>query len=191
MRLALVFTILATGAVAQDCPTAADLETGVRLTRTDPAFALLFRKTDGVLSGFAPMPDGTAIPIAEVAETDVATLINGPAVGARYVYDTPLQSLDDFQRQRSWSSRFSVNDGSETIASGEMTLDLTGLGEIDLGGCTYAVWRIAKQTRLDDGAVIRAEDAFSPELGLTLNSIQLDAQGTPMGDLTFDRITAE
>lgn len=49
MKTAAVLCIIATGAAAQDCPTADDLETGVRLVRDAPFSTSFFHRRSGEL----------------------------------------------------------------------------------------------------------------------------------------------
>ncbi|NBD29818.1 MAG: hypothetical protein GVY31_07260 [Alphaproteobacteria bacterium] len=193
MRLACILSLVATGAVAQDCPTAEDLDDGIRLTRVDPYFSVVMTRDEDDLSEARVMTrDG----LPEAVSTRYAHALTvthregaGGTLSLDYARDT--SGLDQLPGPRSWSSAVTLRTGDEVLNTGTYTAQLSGLGKAEIGECSYTVWRVNEVLQLDGMAPMTFEKSYAPDLGLVLGSIQLDPQGAPLGSVFFDEITAE
>ena len=56
---------------AQDCPAAAHLDTGIRLSRTEPHCAVVMTRTDAGLQPVFPSPDGDPARLARVGAAEI------------------------------------------------------------------------------------------------------------------------
>lgn len=193
LAAALVAAATPLAAGAQTCPTGADVDTGVRLTRLDPFFSVVFTNTaDGLAEARVMQRGGTREAVDTVYSHALAVTSrstpNGPLAIA---YDADPAALDDLPALRSWDSTVTVTLNDTPFTTGRYTARVTGFGEATIGDCSYDVWRVRDQLRLDNGAVLAFEKSYAPALGLVVGSIQLDQQDQPAGSVFFDEITAE
>lgn len=178
---------------ADTCPTKADLEGGVRLTRVDPFFSIVQTQTSDGLAEARIMQQGAAKDAISSLYDHPLTVIR--RIGANgtleliYADDTAI--LDQLPSLREWSTAVSLVSEGETINSGQYSVRIIGFGEAEVGACAYDVWRIQDTLALEGSAPLRFEKSFAPALGLVLSSIRLDPQGAPIAGVFFDEIEAE
>lgn len=193
LAAALVAAAPPLAASADSCPTRPDVDNGVRLTRVDPFFSVVFTATDGGLAEARVMQRGGA---REQVDT---TYTHALAVASRstpngllaITYDADPSALNDLPAIRQWDSAVTVTLNDTPFATGSYTATVSGFGEATIGGCSYDVWRVRDQLTLDNGALLGFEKSYAPALGLVIGSIQLDRQDQPAGSVFFDEITAE
>ena len=180
-------------ASADTCPTRADVDNGVRLTRLDPFFSVVFTNTSDGLAEARVIQRGGAREVAGTVYSHALAVTsrstpNGPLTIA---YDADPASLDDLPAIRTWNSTVTLTLDDAPFAQGSYTATVTGFGEATIGACSYDVWRVRDLLSLDNGAILAFEKSYAPALGLVIGSIQLDQQDQPAGSVFFDEITAE
>lgn len=193
MRLAACLVFLAGGATAQGCPTAADLEDGVRLTRIEPFFSIVMTKTpDGLAEARVMQQNGQPEAVSSTYAhplTVSGRIASNSNLTVTYQNDTAaLQALPAL---REWSTEVELFSQGASIGTGTYSVSLTGFGEARIDECSYAVWRVRDEMVLDGRAPIIFEKSYAPDLGLIVGSIQIGPDGTPTGSVFFDEITAE
>ncbi len=193
MRLACILSLVATGAVAQDCPTAEDLDEGIRLTRFDPHFSIVMKREDDGLSEARVLTrNGTPEQVStRYGHALTVTHRDGGGGTLELDYAKDTRELDQLPGPRNWTSAVTLRSGNEVLNTGTYSAQLSGLGEAEIGECSYTVWRVNEVLQLDGMAPMAFEKSYAPDLGLVLGSIQLDPQGAPLGSVFFDEITAE
>ncbi|MBU2994439.1 hypothetical protein Q4555_06295 [Octadecabacter sp. 1_MG-2023] len=192
MRLALALIASSTGAVAQDCPTAADLDAGKTITLSstiEPVFMENRITPRGLAITSVRQFSGQNIRIELFFEHPLALPHSGS--GARTEYETSLDELDNLATLRTWSSEVTVFEGAEEIGRITQTLDLTALGSATLSGCEYTIWRIDESISDEDGQTRFGQKVYAPDLGLMIAEYGLNENGNRIGGLSFDQIAAE
>mgnify|MGYP006921610234 CR=1 FL=1 len=193
MRLALALSLIATGAVAQDCPTAADLENGIRLTRNEPFFSILQTATPEGLTEARIMDRGAGPEAVSSVYAHPLTVVRRISAGGvlELAYADDTAELNSLPGPRQWHTEVTLLSDGQEINRGTYAVRLSGLGDATIGDCSYTVWRINEVMTLDGMAPLAFEKSYAPDLGLVLSSIRLDPEGTPVGGVFFDEITAE
>lgn len=180
-------------ALAETCPTNADLENGIRLTRDDPFFSVILTQTpDGLAEARVATRGAQSETVNTIYRHPLAVssrISNGVTFTAEYG-DDPT-ALNDLNALRTWSTPVSLFQNGEFFTNGTYTATLTGLGQAEIGPCTYDVWRVRDVILLDNGVSIQFEKSYAPELGAILRSIELDAENRPIRPVFFDEIVAE
>ncbi len=194
MKLAAALCLVASGAVAQDCPTPDDLDTGITLSLADGSFSM---RTTSVRDGIEVTSNSvnangevfsSTATFAHPLALPLVVNPNGPTLA---VYDLPVQGLDNLPMTREWTSGFEFQVDGETVDTGAQVSRLTGLGQIEIGACAYDVWRVRRQITYGDDLALNSEHVYSPDLGIILGETTLDAEGAPRAALFFDEIVAE
>lgn len=179
---------------ADTCPTGADLGSGITLSMDDGSFSMLTRKTpQGIeVTSTSIFSNGDPFTSVAIFAHPLAMPLQAPGPQPTDIrYDAPVSALDDLMATRSWTSTFAfVRDGAEQ-AQGTQTTDLTGLGQITIGACSYDTWRVNREIAFDDGFSINSELIFARDLGIIVAETTLDAEGAPLGAVFFDQIAAE
>ena len=178
---------------AGTCPTKTDLDAGIRLTRLDPFFSVVFvDRPDGLAEARVMERDGVPQIVDTVYTHALAVqsrLVNGGTLSVTYADDPGI--LDSLPSFREWSTTVTLAQNGNVFTQGTYSVFLTGFGSATVGGCDYDVWRVRDILNLDNGAVIAFEKSYAPELGLVVGSIQLGQNDVPLGSVFFDEIVAE
>ncbi|MBT8412670.1 MAG: hypothetical protein KJP02_12870 [Octadecabacter sp.] len=193
LAAALVAAATPLAASADSCPTGADVDNGVRLTRLDPFFSVVFSNTASGLAEARVMQHGGTREAVDTVYSHALAVTsrstpNGPLA---ITYDADPAALDELPALRRWDSAVTVTLNDAPFTTGSYTATVTGFGQATIGVCNYDVWRVRDLLRLDNGAVLAFEKSYAPALGLVVGSIQLDQQDQPAGSVFFDEITAE
>ncbi|MCF2905023.1 hypothetical protein L0666_08490 [Octadecabacter sp. CECT 8868] len=190
---ALVAAATPLAAGAETCPTNADLETGIRLTRFDPFFSVVQTQTpvglaEARVSQRGAAPESTSSLYEHPLTVTQRIGANG-TLALLYTDDTT--ALNSLPSLREWSTTVSLVSDGETINQGAYSARIIGFGEAQIGACAYDVWRIDESLALDGSAPLRFEKSYAPDLGLVLSSIRLGPDGAPLNGVFFDEIVAE
>lgn len=180
-------------ASADICPTGADVDGGVRLTRLDPFFSVVFTKTENGLAEARVMQRGAAREAVDTLYSHAlaVTSRSTPNGQLAIAYTADPAALDALPAIRQWDSAVTVTLDDAPFATGNYTATVTGFGQATIGTCSYDVWRVRDQLSLDNGTVLGFEKSYAPALGLVVGSVRLNRQGQPDSAVFFDEITAE
>lgn len=193
--LAAAFIVAATPltAIADTCVSNADLSTGIRLERSDPFLSMSFMQTSTSLAEARVFErGGQAGEVDTLYAHPLAVVSRTTANGILAVrYDSDPAGLVDLARLGSWQSDVTLSLNGNPFTTGTYRATFLGGEQINIDSCAYDVWRVDDLLTLENGAVIRFEKSFAPALGLVIGSVQLDAQGAPLGAVLYDMITAE
>ncbi|RYG89525.1 hypothetical protein EU803_17500 [Loktanella sp. IMCC34160] len=183
----------ASSVAAQDCPTAEDLETGIRLTRTDPLFSVVLTRTpDGISEARVMERDGVPEDVSSVYSHGLTVTRRIGAGGTLELrYDRDTTELDSLPGYREWTSPVALLSNGEVVNSGTYTVRISGLGDATIGDCTYTVWRVQDRLQMEGLQPLAFEKAFAPDLGIPLSAIQLAPDGSPVSGVFFDEIAVE
>ena len=190
---ALVAAATPLAAGAETCPTNADLETGIRLTRFDPFFSIVQTQTPEGLAE-ARVTQRGSVPEMTTSLYDHPLTVT-QRIGANGTlelhYEDDTRALNSLNSLREWSTDVSLVSGGETVNRGEYAARIIGIGEAQIGDCNYDVWRVQESLTLDGAAPLQFEKSYAPDLGLVLSSIRLAPDGNPLHGVFFDEIAAE
>ncbi len=183
---------LAGAAFAQTrCPTRDDLGQGVRLTRTDPYLSSVYRRDDSGLWETRLLDAGAAGPRALYAHPLAVSRREDAAAALGVIYTDDPADLDHLDRLLAWTSDVTLTRDGIVVAQGVFSVALIGTGEIDIGGCRYAVWNTRDVLVMDDSAPIIFEKYYAPALGLVLRSVRIDLNGDGLSTVVMDQIALE
>lgn len=210
MIRAITFSLIATGAAADGCPTHDDMTSGVTLWMLEDRFAISFQQTSEGLKTVEVDPNAPTRNWSNV-EPDPHSLTPrrlSTFEGATLEYQNDPESLVDLDTLGVWRSEITI---VPDIAPGASPQDhrttTTGLFEIrfgetknvTFGPCSYEAWSVEIELSLENDThrEIR-ERVFLPELGISVSVDGYDhAYSRNFGfsrfyaDLPFDEITAE
>lgn len=178
---------------ADTCPTNADVQNGVRLTRADPFFSIVQTQTpEGLAEARVMQRDGQKDAVSSLFEHPLAVIRRIGSNGTLELhYGADTMILDTLPSLDKWSTSVSLVSNGETINRGEYSVRLIDVTQAQVGNCAYDVWRIEDSLALSGSEPLRFEKSYAPDLGLVLSSIRLDAQGDPISGVLFDEIAAE
>ncbi len=189
----MALTLMTTGAAAQGCPTSSDLQSGIRLTQSDPLLSMVYVQT----------PDGLTEARASSRDTPPAafdTLYSHPiTVASRAVnnglltieYADDVAALNDLATTERWETTVTLSQNGNPFTQGSYTAVLLRTDWVPINECAYDVWVLRDLLMLDNGAAIHTEKTYAFDLGLVVRSVQLDDQNQPTGSIIFDEIAAE
>jgi len=196
MKTIAIVAFLASTAVAsaQDvCPTIENLKPGIRLTRAEPYFSMVYSATakglaearvmqrDGVIEKVSTLYSHALLPIERIGDTGTLSL--------RYSQNPMLLSRLD--EEGVWTSDVTLKVDDTEVAQGSFTLEYLRQEDTQIGACTYATWVVKDTLALQGGAPISYIKHFSPELGLVLRVLRLDENGQPLSLVAVDEISIE
>ncbi len=160
LAAALVAAATTLAAGADSCPIRADVDDGVRLTRVDPFFSVVFTNTADGLAEARVMQRGGAREAVDTVYSHALAVTsrstpNGPLA---IIYDADPAALDELPALRKWDSTVTVTLNDTAFAIGSYTATVTGFGKATIGVCSYDVWRVVRDLlSLDNGAVLSFE----------------------------------
>ncbi len=190
---ALVAAATPLAAGAGGCPTNADLETGIRLTRFDPFFSIVQAQTPEGLAEARVIQRG-AVPEMTTSLYEHPLTVT-QQIGANGTlelrYEDNTRALNSLNSLREWSTNVSLVSGGEIVNRGEYAARIIGIGEAQIADCNYTVWRVQESLTLNGSEPLQFEKSYAPDLGLVLSSIRLGPDGNPLHGVFFDEIAAE
>jgi len=186
-------TAIATGAAAQDCPAAADLRGGVRLTRVDPLLSTVTtRTTAGYEEARVNALNGPPRDVSTVYIHPLAVVRRVDATGALTVaYAEDPNALRDLPQLGRWASPVTLSARGAVIGRGLYTAEFIEIIPVTIGTCTYDTWLVQDTLTLAGRAPIRFAKYYAPGVDLVVQAIRLDPAGTSISTVQFDEIRAE
>ena len=175
---------------ASACPEVMDNSDGIRVTREQPFFSVVLRKTDAGLTEQRVMERGGS-------PEQVSSLYPHPLVAGRRVsasgtlslqYSTSPTELDNLAETKTWASKVVLRSDEKIAGRGTLTVEMIGIETIRIGDCDYRVWHVSNRLLLNRRAPIRSEKFYSPALGINLRTITLTPDGHPKSEVAFDLI---
>ena len=168
MRLACVLTLVPTLAFAE-CPTGADLTTGIRVTEPDGATDTYTRESAHLVESqyrFEPgegarslLAQGIYMVLAQ--DVEAGTIV--PGTRSTYTYPLPPEQMPIPEPGGSWTADVVTLD-SEGIARETHVMTFGALSRITFGPCSYGMIPIEIRYGEEDGELLH----YLPELGFAL-----------------------
>lgn len=180
---------------AGECPTAADLATGITLSRDDMLLRTTYTAGDtagALLETRLIEVDGREVTTATEYLHRLAVSVQDKPEGAvRLDYEDGLETLDLLGAGETARVPFIVRsvDGSET--AGRLTVTRTDGGDVIFGDCTYPATAYLVDYEFMGKPTLHHAVLLSPDLGIPLAQYTLDDDGTPVMGLVYTAITAE
>lgn len=193
LAAALVAAAAPLAASADICPTNADLDEGVRLTRAEPFFSVVQTRTpDGLAEARVTERDGTPLETESYYDHPITVIRRiGPNGTLELDYENDPQQINQIDETFEWSSGVVLLADGDLVNAGSVTVAYLGTGDATIGDCTYTVWRLQDTMTLNGSPPMMFEKAYAPALGLVVSSIRLNPDGSPMNAVFFDEIAAE
>ncbi|MEM6304745.1 MAG: hypothetical protein AAF744_08500 [Pseudomonadota bacterium] len=179
MALLLSSGVPATAQSRSDCPTAADAQNGIRLTRASPLFDMtLQRRGSFVTEDRTMVRDGKR---RRVKTTYLHGLIPTERREGRQVITQKLgNSQTSFVRNgrvRKWSSPIEITVGNQAFGTGTVKLRPAGKARWTGNGCSYDVTRVIVSTEISGRPTSHFEYYYAPALGISLGGYSLGRDG--------------
>lgn len=180
---------LASPAQADDCPTGADLATGILLARTEAPITALYRIEDGGLvlhnkargrSITTTYPHGLASGVRDDGKSVIA-----------FRYSGDLSSLDHIRAKRTIERGVTLEINGTAVDSGSVKWTYQDQGTVEIGNFSYDVWRVRVETLLKQNDIKPMDQYYAPELGISVRTTTLDSAGNVLRGVVFDRIEKE
>ena len=170
------------------CPTATDLQTGVRLSTDTPHFSALYsmlpnghlqvqRLNEG---GATIMTTSTPHPLTKISSTT-----NAPSF-----VTTSTDDIDHLDEVLQWSSSVENMVGGTRIPSGTVNVTFLDHSDVTIADCTHDTWRVEVTNAPRLLPQTTSVNHYAPTLGLIIAIQIMDDTGRMASALTFDRIEA-
>lgn len=183
MRLVFLIALLPAAAVAE-CPSAADLSDGIRLTAEggdSETFSRFDRHTiQSIYTAAAAGYTSRTLIARGLYVTEVVDLENGaPMPDTRLVYDFPVspEAMPVSPENGKWSADVTVNDMGQ-MSSEQQFYVFRPMTEITFGRCTYRMVPVDTRFSSEPGYV--ETTYFLPDLGLSYLAAITDPDGTQL-----------
>lgn len=186
--------LLPGAAMAQGtCPTAADLDEGVRVTRFEPFFSSVFtRQGDSLHEARVMDRDGLPEEVSTVYAHPLAVqrTLRGDGRTFEFVFTEDTGLIDNLPQTGRWTSAVQLLAGQSELGRGTFALTFDGFGSETIGGCTYETWEVT--SALDMPAVVNSlwVYEYAPALGLVLLAQRMEGDRIAPA-VVFDEIAAE
>ncbi len=178
------------GLLAAPCPTAADLDRGIILQRTDPLFVIWVRRAeDGFLLDRKVLNNGVLEgaksfylhPLVAERRQDARSVV-------RFEYDGDYTDLNQLDQTLFKVLPVTVFVDDEKMGAGAMSWGYEGTSTTTIGECAYETWTIRETFMLNDTIISRLEKHYSPDLQLNLKTIQFNANDEAEVAVIYDKI---
>lgn len=180
------------GIAAAGCPGHVGSVPGLKLTRSEPYVAYVYRQTDQGLSEVqAP---GTVAAGDEVLKLYPHPLVDGQQISATaklaFVYEADPSELEMLDRIGVWRSAASFLLNGREIRQGQIERRLIGTEVVKIGDCETEVWQVEARMDLgtDDGSMTVL--SYAPSLGVVVRSETWSADGAEQQLFVYDQIEA-
>ncbi|MFS8183193.1 hypothetical protein ACMG4P_16765 [Pseudovibrio denitrificans] len=188
LRLSVLLFFLGTNVVAA-CPQEVP-ESGIKLTRTESYFSVVFKKTAAGLSEErVMMRDGKQEKVTTIYPH---ALVTGQRTDSRGTlaleYAQPASDVGNLSKSGRWVSDFSMKFGAKEIYRGTAKLTYLDQGKVEIGKCSYDVWRIESRLEFQGRAPTVFDKYYSPKLGLVLRAVKLTPDRETINGIVYDKI---
>lgn len=189
-KLLLIVALFVSGPLWAQCPTSADLKTGIVLERTAPLFAVtMVQRGPGIQSSRIMELDGKTETVQSYLPHP---LVTGSRKGANSSlsldYQQPTSDLDRLNRSKKWVSRFTLSANGCEIDVGETTVTYKGKAREKIGSCQYNVWVVDAKQVFQENGTGRFRRFYAPGLGVVLRSVKLDQNGQAVSEVRYNKI---
>lgn len=180
-------------AKAEACPSNADLDSGIRLTRIDPFFSIVQTQTpNGLTEARVTQRGGVPLSVSSTYAHPMAVTQRVSNSGTLTLdYDADVTGINQIARTTTWTSTVALGADGQPINTGKVTITYLGSDTVAIDECSYDVWILHENLALNDRDPIMAEKTYSPDLGIALSTIQFNPDGSPRSGVFFDQIVAE
>ncbi len=177
--------------MAAGCPTRDDLSSGIRLTRDEPFFSVVLTATQSGLSEAHVLRRGGRV-------EEVSTLYAYPlAVLERLTENGTLSlqyandpaGIEGLTVGDVWRSAVTLFSDGTVVAEGHVVLNFQTAGSVTIADCTYATLIVHNVLSLTTDNPIRFQRHYAPELGLVVQTLRLNADGSPRSTVIYDSLT--
>lgn len=162
-----------------DCPVAADLENGIRLTRQSPFFEMVLRRQGGIVSEDRVMVrDGRKRRVKTTYLQGIVPLVRREGTSVIEVkLGSPEPSFLKRGKVRNWSSPIEIRVGNKLHGNGSVDVRRGGRAIWSGNGCRYEVTRTFVTTHVEGNPDTHFEYYFAPALGVSLGGYRLSQDG--------------
>jgi len=191
--IAAVATFGAPGTALAECPGHVANLPGVKLIRSEPYMANLYRQTTEGLSEVRVMDrDGT---LEEVQTSYLHPLASGKRVSANgtleLVYGADPVGLETLDKTKNWRSSVVLLVNGEPVLEGQIENRLAGIETLTIGDCQTEVWLIENRLDIGEGDGSWMLLSYAPALGLVVGAVTMSADGEPLRRVAFDVIEVQ
>ncbi|WP_057460833.1 MULTISPECIES: hypothetical protein [unclassified Pseudovibrio] len=166
-------------------------ESGLRLTRTADGYSAVYKKTSaGLVEERVMTRDGKQ---EKVTTIYLHPLVTGQRISSKGTlsleYSKSLSNVDSVKQSGQWFSDFVLKYNANEVDRGVARLSYLDEGQVEIGKCSYDVWRIESRLELEGRAAPTTFDRYySPKLGLVLRAIKLTPDRETINGVVFDQI---
>ncbi|MBU2980742.1 hypothetical protein KO498_02840 [Lentibacter algarum] len=191
--LAAAFTVGAVQVQAQShCPTGDDMRSGIRIENTQTKFRANYSRASGehlIEHRSNPGRGGKIV-------KQTTWYLNGLMPGAttrgggmtKMVYSRDATKQVMALPKRGFTVRLQTYFNGRKHEKGSTKYKYEGQGSTTVGGCTYPVWKVHTDTKLDNGSRFIWRQYYSPELDITLRSEKLTPSGNVVHSIGYNKI---
>lgn len=173
------------------CPTGEDLAAGIQLKRNTPLIEnTYFAEGAGTkLVSKRQSAEGLVESVTIKAHPFLVTELINDTPPIIYVYENSFDGIDDSDRQKEWSSPFEFRSLGKVWDTGVVTLSFEDYFSVEIGDCQYDVWVVKEHYAHEKFGHTRFWQYYSPELKISLRSLELDANSKPVRGVEYDTIS--
>ncbi|UWP89721.1 hypothetical protein [Aliiroseovarius crassostreae] len=189
-----VFALIAfSGGAAADCPSKRDLKSGIRLERSSPLLISTFtqaRNSPAFTEKRTQSINGrTENKTTTYLNALMPTVLKNDRGTFEFAYGQDLSTKIKALRRGPLTTSLALLVNGKQTNTGRFTLTFIQESSVKIGQCRYKTWVVKAEHFLNGRGTNPFVQHYSPELGISLGAIKLDADGTPLQSVEFDRIS--